>query len=131
MWCPRNNWTIHFFAFLPTWQRATRLNRFQGLAATRELLHGGVDRGGPDEGLRVLVPGCQELGYRLLQIGNATEGAAANALARQLAKPALDQVIAQHQMQANLSGKFVVQTMQKAKELLVSMPIEPILGSAS
>src|SRR5271155_2400022 len=78
--------------FSPSRQRTSWLNAFQGLSTTRELGNDGFHRGRPDERFRVLVPDRQELCNGLLQVGHAGKRAAANALARQLAKPALDQV---------------------------------------
>ena len=68
------------------------MDLFQGLTAARELSHDRFDGGRPNEGLRSLIPDLQEFFDRGDQVGHAEERVAADALAGELSKPALDQV---------------------------------------
>jgi len=65
---------------------------FQALARTGEFLDDAFDARGPDEGLGGGVPRGKEGIDGLLEFRDAAEGAAANGLACEFAKPALDQI---------------------------------------
>jgi hypothetical protein len=57
VYCPRISWTFVYGSS----GSASRLDLFQGLAATSEFGDDGLNCGGPDEGLGILVPGGQEV----------------------------------------------------------------------
>ena len=58
---------------------AAGLDLFQGLAASGELGHDGVDGGGPDEGFGVLIPYGEKVLDGGHQMVDAEEGVAAEA----------------------------------------------------
>ncbi|MDQ1469796.1 MAG: hypothetical protein QOJ99_1276 [Bryobacterales bacterium] len=62
---------------------ATRLDLFEGLAATGEFGHNGIDGCSPDERLRVFVPGCRKFVDDGDEVPDAQEGIAADALVRE------------------------------------------------
>ena len=68
------------------------MDLFKSLTASGELGDDGVDSGGPNEGLGVLVPCGQKLLNRSDEIGHAEKASAADPLVGQLRKPTLDQV---------------------------------------
>ena len=63
---------------------------FEGLPASRQFAANRLDGRSPHERLRLLVPGFEELVDRPLEIGDADEGAAANAFAGELSEPSLE-----------------------------------------
>src|ERR1035437_8822815 len=71
---------------------ATGLNHLQSLPAAREFLRDGFDRRGPDEWLRIVIPGLEERLDGSLEAPHALEHAPPDRLAVQMAEPALDQV---------------------------------------
>src|SRR5580658_10374254 len=62
------------------------------LATTAEFLLDGSDRGGPDEGLGILIPGHQEDVDRFLQIRHAAEHATAYGLVVEVTEASLHQI---------------------------------------
>ena len=64
----------------------------EGLPASRQFAADRFDRRCPHERLRLLVPGFEELVDRPLEVGDADEGAAANAFAGELSEPSFHQV---------------------------------------
>src|SRR3974377_661843 len=59
--------------FSATRERARWLNALQCLSTTGELGNDGFHRSRPDKGLRILVPGRQELRNGFLQVGHVAE----------------------------------------------------------
>ena len=52
----------------------------------------GIDSGGPDEGLRIFIPGIEECGNCSLKIGNAQERSAFDGFVIEVTEPPLDKI---------------------------------------
>ena len=71
---------------------ATGLDLFEGLATTGEFGDDGIDRGSPNERLRIFVPGGKELVDRSNKVSHAEERIAANSFVGEFSEPALDPI---------------------------------------
>ena len=70
----------------------TGLYLFEGSTATGELLLNGFDGSGPDKGLWVFVPGCEESDDGILQVNHAMEDATTEGFAVQVSEPSFHEV---------------------------------------
>ena len=68
------------------------MDLFEGLAATGEFGHDGIDRRSPNEGLRIFIPHDKELVDRGDEVVDAEERITANAFVREFREPAFNQV---------------------------------------
>ena len=78
---------------------------FEDLTAASELVVNGFDRRHPDEGSGILIPCCQELRNRVLQVFHTTERTATHQFGSPFSESALDKVepteTGRHEMRAN------------------------------
>ena len=101
-----------FLAPLGLWSSTAGLNLLEGLTTTSQFVDAGVDRGGPEKGLRVVVPRRQKFLDRGDQIVAAVKGVPADAFRRQFSTPAF------HEVEPTGTGRHNVRNEPR-------MPVEP------
>jgi|HubBroStandDraft_6_1064221.scaffolds.fasta_scaffold867064_1 hypothetical protein len=74
-------------SFPASWSRTTGLDLFEGLSASGEFSHDGVDGCGPNEGSGSIIPGGEKLVDGGNQVFDAQERSAADSLVGKLAEP--------------------------------------------